>query len=320
MPAFLFLMAAATLAADTTPPTWPDQAWLEVGEDEALYDHPATTEAELAERWRQAQLHLYWPAAQDDTGVTGYRVLRGEQVMATVDGETRTWGVLTERSGPPWSVVPLDAAGLEGPPLVGILAVQPVRATAAGLESGLQLLLVGTLGGSVRGEDFDDVMSDEALAGLDAIFSSATGVTAASITESSITAPPTNAGPNVAIRVGRKGERIAVLERSFHWQAAYPIVWMLEVDGRDLKLQLAPEQQDGTPAWSLELHTWPEDDHSQLSRQVVLDPLSDQSLGSCALETDYRHTGGLWVEWGIDPRGGDPHEACERQRTETDDG
>lgn len=311
-PLALIAFASMALAVDTTAPSWAAQAWLEVGEDQALYDHPATTEAEITRRWRQAQLHLRWPAAEDDVEVTGYRILRGQQVLATVDGDTHTWGALTERVGEPWSVVPIDAAGNEGTRLAGQLAVEPTPISLAGTtdDDGARLLLIGRLGRESAGEVTDSLlgpMSDEDLAQLDALFADTRGGAAASIS-----APPASSGPNTEIRVGRQDESAAVLERSFHWQATHPIVWMLEVDGRDLKLELAPEQQDDTPAWSLELHTWPEDSESLLSRQVVIDPLSEDSLGGCARDTDYRHTEGLWVEWGIDPRGGDPRAPCDQ--------
>jgi len=313
MPSLLILMASAALAADTTAPTWPAQAWLEVGQDEALYDHPATTEEEAERRWRQALLHLHWPSAQDDTGVSAYRILQAGQPVTTVDGQTRTWGALVDRPKEPWAVVPIDAAGNEGSPLKGILPVQPVAVGAQGLQGAhARLVMIGTRREDPGGEVMDSVlgpMSEENLAQLDALFAGAEGIAVAS----SITSPP--APPrNVAVRVGRRGETVALLERSFHWQADHPISWGLNVDGRDLKLVLAPEPQDDTPAWSLELHSWPQDSDSRLSRQVMLDPLSDSSLGGCERETDYERTGDLWVEWGVAPRGDDPHAPCEQVR------
>ncbi|MDF9409008.1 DUF1533 domain-containing protein [Pelotomaculum isophthalicicum JI] len=61
---------------------------------------------------------LSWPAAYDNTGVTGYRIYRGTALLATVTGTVHSYPITVLASGSyTFSVIAVDAAGNAGAPL-----------------------------------------------------------------------------------------------------------------------------------------------------------------------------------------------------------
>ncbi len=311
----LLLVALGTaLAADTQPPSWPDGAWLEVAEDEALFPLPARTEAELAERERVVQLHLRWPAARDHVGVAAYHLYRCTSEAAVVGAEQRSWEAMLLEGCEDWSVVPVDDAGNRGSPLQGKLVRLPDAR-----QGPVMVKLIGTRGGAEGSvEDvFADGLDEQAIAELDAAFAEIGGIAVAKdpeLDEGSelrdfVSEPPS---PMVTVRVGLEGEQEAAFERTLSYCGDRGMVWMFEIDGQDLVLRLLANNGGASPEWSLELATLPHDDEERLSLMTLPDPLGEHSLGACARERDFRRTGGLWVSWGVDPRGGDPYEPCRK--------
>ncbi|MBX3248925.1 MAG: fibronectin type III domain-containing protein [Myxococcales bacterium] len=91
------LLILSIACADTTPPSWP-------------------ADAELAASALSDEVTLSWPAASDDKGVTGYRVLRDDVEIATVGGDARQHVVanLSDATEYAFSVQPIDEAGNRG--------------------------------------------------------------------------------------------------------------------------------------------------------------------------------------------------------------
>jgi hypothetical protein len=303
---FLLLLGAAT-AADTVPPAWPEGAWLQVGKDQALYDSPATTDAELRRREDEVQLSLYWPAATDDQGVVAYRIFYDQQELAQVAGDVQVWGARVQDGTENWAVVPVDAAGNEGPRLEGRVD----RLVPYDPDDRSLVLLMGIRGDPVSTERMEDVFADEdePLVDLAAAFTALGG----GATASDGPAAAIRVGPdNLSIRLGHRGEPEAFFTQATKYLGHGEPSWHVRDGPRELLVLLRREQPQGVEAWVVEVHTQPMGDGSRLSRQVMSDPLSATSLGSCAVDTDYERTGGLWIEIGVDPRGGAPTGPCER--------
>lgn len=169
MSPIVLLFLGTALAADTTPPTWPEGAWLQVGKDQALYDSPAATEAELRRRDSEVKLSLYWPTATDDQGVVAYHIFYDQQERSRVAGDVRTWGARVQDGTENWAVVPVDAAGNRGPRLEGRVD----RVVPYDPDDGSLVLMVGIRGDG--GGAVGDVLLDdpEFTAALDAALSNA---------------------------------------------------------------------------------------------------------------------------------------------------
>ncbi len=63
----------------------------------------------------QTQINLSWTAATDNIGVTGYRILRGGQLVGTTAGTTFADTGLVADTSYSYSVIAVDAAGNAGP-------------------------------------------------------------------------------------------------------------------------------------------------------------------------------------------------------------
>ena len=288
------LIAAAVHAADTAPPTWPAEARLMVDMRELLYDSPATTEAELLRRQRQVGVDLSWPAAEDDAGVVEYRVFHGEQERARLAGDARSWSAEVRDEPRDLTVVAIDADGNRSEALEGELWFPK----PPGDGDTAMLMLLGTRGdgGSAGAGASLFADSSELHAALDA-----------ALLDGVVTGPPT-----ISVRVGRQGDPAALFERFASFHGDHAPAWTAHDGERELSIQLSASESQGRDIWSVEVHTVPVGPDSRLSRQSMIDPLSDRSLGSCAVDTDYQTTGGLWVEVGIDPRGGAPLSICQQ--------
>lgn len=72
---------------------------------------------------------LRWPEAQDDVGVTGYAITRGDDEIASLDANARSYRVGDTNDGDDFEVAALDAAGHTGciasgpPPGANVVAV-----------------------------------------------------------------------------------------------------------------------------------------------------------------------------------------------------
>ncbi len=306
------LILGVAQAADTSPPAWPEGAWLQVGKSQVLYDQPATSEAELLRREREIHLDLIWPEAQDDAGVVEYRVFYDQQELTRLPGGTLRWSSRVQDGTENWAVVPVDAAGNHGPRLEGrvdhVVSHDPSDSS--------QVLLIGILGSSGSEASVTDVFAsnpefDAALhAALDAAL--ADGSIAVASEGGLQEAAQDDAPPNLSIRIGHRGSTQAFFERTLRYLEDGAPTWTTDDGDRKLSVQLAFHDSQGHRAWTVEVHTQPIGDGSRLSRQALTDPMSERSLGSCAVDTDYTTTGGLWVEVGTDPKGGQPQSVCER--------
>ncbi len=307
------LLATLAQAADTSPPSWPDQARLIIDQTQILYDSPATTEAELLRREREVRLDLRWPAAQDDGGVVAYRVFHGDRQRAWLGGDQQAWGGVVPDQPAAWVVIPVDAAGNEGAPL----AARFERMDSAALESSGTLLYIGTLGSSDDGTVADlfaeGSLSSESLDTLfaDAIASGAIAVAPADEGGSGLGLVTTDDGPDtISIRIGHRGQLGAFYEASLRWEGEEERELFVRDGDLRLRVTLEATRERDEVLWNVGVETMSSGARTQLSHQRIANPLSEASLGSCSVDSDYQTTGDLWIEIGVDPRGGQPAQKC----------
>ncbi len=297
MLAIMLLALSSSWAQDDRGPTWPDGAALQV--TEAAPDGEATTDVRVS---------LTWPDAKDDSGVVGYWLYQQGTELARLDADTLTWSGSVPPYPPRLTIIAVDAAGNMSTRLSSLFEVSeanfaPPVADTAGPSSERDEAL-----GSLIQADEELEQTSEEVVHYDASSPRAESGTA----EASFPglASAEEGPPNLSIRVGRQGEDATLLDIQFEYLEDGRPSYYLRDGERRMELQLFHEERGGGKLWRVELHAQPIGRSSRLSRLTIRDPLSPESNGACVRDTDYDKTGGLWIEVGVDPKGGDPIGSC----------
>jgi hypothetical protein len=295
--AIMLLALTASWAQEDRGPTWPDGATLQVAE--AAPSGEATTDV---------QVSLSWPAAQDDSGVIGYWLYQQRTELARLDADTLTWSGSVPPYPPRLTVIAVDAAGNMSVGLSSLFEVSEANfappLTDIAASSGAGDAALGSL--IQAGEAYEQPSADAAF------YDASSPRARSGAAESSFpgAASVEEGPPNLSIRVGRQGEEGTLLDIQFEYlEDGRPSYYLRDGDRR-MELQLSHEERGGGKLWRVELYAQPISRSSRLSRLTVRDPLGPESTGACVRDTDYEKTGGLWVEVGVDPKGGDPVGSC----------
>lgn len=104
--------------ADRAVPTWPAGAVVTITEGPGHPEVPPCNKPEVAANLLEmVKLTFSWPAAQDDTGVTAYRIKQGASVIARVGGDALRYEMITAAPNGDYLVEAGDAAGNWSAPL-----------------------------------------------------------------------------------------------------------------------------------------------------------------------------------------------------------
>ncbi|PFG42660.1 cellulose 1,4-beta-cellobiosidase [Isoptericola jiangsuensis] len=109
--AYQFTVTARDAAGNVSPASAPLTVTTSAGSGGGDTQAPSVPTGLAAGTVTTSSVALTWNASTDDVGVTGYRVLRGGQVVATVTGTSATVTGLTADTAYSFQVVAVDAAG-----------------------------------------------------------------------------------------------------------------------------------------------------------------------------------------------------------------
>lgn len=293
----ILLALSPTLAEDDRGPSWPNGAALQV--QEAAPSGGSSTEV---------QLTLTWPAAQDASGVAEYWVFQEQVEHARLNSDTLTWSGSVPPYPPRLTIIAVDSAGNISTRLTSRFAVSEANIAVPEADPVEPADESNELLAALVQEGQDSEQLPAGAAGSEA----SSGTITYAVVEDTLPslASVEEGPPNLSLRVGRQGQDETLLDVQFEYlQDGRPSYYLRDGERR-MELQLSYEERGSATLWRVELYAQPISRASRLSRLTVRDPLGAESTGACARDTDYDKTGGLWVEVGVDPKGGDPLGAC----------
>jgi hypothetical protein len=110
---------------------------------------------------------------------------------------------------------------------------------------------------------------------------------------------------DLRIRIGRRAAP-AFFEKRVEYAGGAPLRLVARPD--ELEIRIVPRGQ----TWRMTVARIGSGE--EISTFVLDDPLSSDSGGGCHLDTDYEHTGGLWIELGVTGKEWSASQACAQLR------